>query len=180
MADSTRTFPLEDIRIDPGGDGRTVTAYAAVFDTPTKISDFEGEYIERIHPAAFNKAIRDAAPQGNRTTSADPKFAFISVRRTADLINDSILRAHLWAVDRNISRTYLEDVTESVNAYIKSLTNLGAVLGGKCWPDPDLNSPANISQGKVYFNFEFTPPYPAENVIFRSILVNDYITEILA
>jgi phage tail sheath protein FI len=117
---------------------------------------------------------------GNRTTSADPKFAFISVRRTADLINDSILRAHLWAVDRNISRTYLEDVTESVNAYLKTLTNLGAVLGGKCWPDPDLNSPANISQGKVYFNFEFTPPYPAENVIFRSILVNDYITEILA
>ncbi len=116
---------------------------------------------------------------GNRTTSADPKFAFISVRRTADLINDSILRAHLWAVDRNISRTYLEDVTESVNAYIKTLTNLGAVLGGKCWPDPDLNSPANIQQGKVYFNFEFTPPYPAENVIFRSILVNDYITEIL-
>ena len=61
---------------------------------------------------------------GNRTTSADPKFAFISVRRTADLINDSILRAHLWAVDRNISRTYLEDVAESVNAYIKTLTNL--------------------------------------------------------
>jgi phage tail sheath protein FI len=116
---------------------------------------------------------------GNRSTSADPKFAFISVRRTADLINDSILRAHLWAVDRNISRTYLEDVTESVNAYLKTLTNLGAVLGGKCWPDPDLNSPANISQGKVYFNFEFTPPYPAENITFRSILVNDYITEIL-
>jgi phage tail sheath protein FI len=116
---------------------------------------------------------------GNRTTSADPKFAFISVRRTADLINDSILRAHLWAVDRNISRTYLEDVTESVNGYLKTLTNLGAILGGKCWPDPDLNSPANISQGKVYFNFEFTPPYPAENITFRSILVNDYITEIL-
>jgi len=116
---------------------------------------------------------------GNRSTSADPKFAFISVRRTADLINDSILRAHLWAVDRNISRTYLEDVTESVNAYLKTLTNLGAVLGGKCWPDPDLNSPANISQGKVYFNFEFTPPYPAEHITFRSILVNDYITEIL-
>lgn len=116
---------------------------------------------------------------GNRTTSADPKFAFISVRRTADLINDSILRAHLWAVDRNISRTYLEDVTESVNGYLKTLTNLGAILGGKCWPDPDLNSPANIAQGKVYFNFDFTPPYPAENITFRSILVNDYITEIL-
>ena len=68
MADSTRTFPLEDIRIDPGGDGRTVTAYAAVFNTPTEISDFEGDYIETIHPAAFNKAIADSAPQGKRTT----------------------------------------------------------------------------------------------------------------
>ena len=68
MADSTRTFPLEDIRIDSGGDGRTVTAYAAVFDSPTAISDFEGDYLEVIHPAAFNKAIRDSAPQGKRTT----------------------------------------------------------------------------------------------------------------
>jgi uncharacterized protein len=116
---------------------------------------------------------------GNRTTSADPKFAFISVRRTADLINDSILRAHLWAVDRNISRTYLEDVAESVNGYLKTLTNLGAILGGRCWPDPDLNTPANITQGKVFFNFDFTPPYPAESITFRSILVNDYITEIV-
>ena len=68
MADSTRTFPLEDIRINPDGDGRTVTAYAAVFDSPTTISDFEGDYIERIDPAAFNKAIRDSAPQGKRAT----------------------------------------------------------------------------------------------------------------
>ncbi len=68
MTDSTRSFPLEEIRINPGGDGRTVTAYAAVFDTPTPISDFEGDYIERIDPAAFNKTIRDSAPQGKRTT----------------------------------------------------------------------------------------------------------------
>lgn len=116
---------------------------------------------------------------GNRTASSDPKWAFLSVRRTADMINESLLRAHLWAVDRNITKTYLEDVTESVNAYLRSLTALGAILGGRCWPDPDLNTPANISQGKVYFNFDFTPPYPAEHVIFRSQLVNDYLEELL-
>lgn len=116
---------------------------------------------------------------GNRTTSMDPKWAFLSVRRTADMINDSLQKAHLWAVDRNITKTYLEDVTEGVNAYLRSLTALGAILGGRCWPDPDLNSPANISQGKVYFNFDFTPPYPAEHITFRSHLVNDYLTEIL-
>lgn len=117
---------------------------------------------------------------GNRSGSTDPKYAFLSVRRTADLIFDSILRAHLWAVDRNITKTYLEDVSEGVNAYLRTLQNLGAVIGGTCWPDPDLNSPANIAQGKVYFNFDFTPPYPAEHVTFRAILTQDYLSEIIS
>ena len=117
---------------------------------------------------------------GNRTTSADPKWAFLSVRRTADIIAESLQQAHLWAVDRNITKTYVEDVTEGVNAYLRSLVNRGAILGGTCWPDPDLNSPANIAAGKVYFNFDFTPPYPAEHITFRSQLVNTYISEVFA
>jgi phage tail sheath protein FI len=116
---------------------------------------------------------------GNMTGSIDPKYQFVSVRRTADLINDSILRAHLWAVDRNITKTYLQDVAGSVNDYLSTLVNLGAIIGGRCWPDPDLNSPDQIALGKVYFNFEFTPPYPAQTVTFRSILTNDYLSELI-
>jgi phage tail sheath protein FI len=116
---------------------------------------------------------------GNLTGSIDPKWQFLSVRRTADIINDSILVNHLWAVDRNITRTYLEDVADGVNAYLATLTNLGAILGGRCWPDPDLNSPDQIALGKVYFNFEFTPPYPAQTVTFRSILTNEYLSELV-
>lgn len=117
---------------------------------------------------------------GNRTCSADPKWAFMSVVRTADIIADSLLRAHLWAVDRNITKTYVEDVVEGVNAYLRHLQSIGAILGGQCWADPDLNSPDQIQQGKVYFDFDFTPPYPAEHITFRSHLVNDYIREIFA
>jgi phage tail sheath protein FI len=116
---------------------------------------------------------------GNLTGSIDPKWQFLSVRRTADIINDSILYNHLWAVDRSITRTYLEDVSDGVNAYLATLTNLGAIIGGKCWPDPALNSPDQIALGKVYFNFEFTPPYPAQTVTFRSILTNDYLSELI-
>lgn len=116
---------------------------------------------------------------GNRTCAMDPKWAFLSVRRTADIIHESLLRAHLWAVDRNITKTYLEEVTEGVNAFLRDLVARGAILGGHCWPDPELNSPANISQGKVYFNFDFAPPYPAEHVTFRSHLVDDYIEELI-
>jgi len=116
---------------------------------------------------------------GNRTCASDPKWAFLSVRRTADMINESLLRAHLWAVDRNITKTYIDEVSEGVNAYLRRLKALGAILGGRCWADADLNTPTSIADGKIYFNFDFTPPYPAEHIVFRSHLVDDYIEEIL-
>ncbi|ATW34497.1 phage tail sheath subtilisin-like domain-containing protein [Candidatus Williamhamiltonella defendens] len=116
---------------------------------------------------------------GTRTCSTDPKWAFLSVRRTADMINESLLKAHLWAVDQNITKTYIEDVTEGVNAYLRDLRAMGAIIGGQCWADPELNTPSNMSQGHLFFDFDFTPPYPAEHITFRSSLVNDYLEEIL-
>lgn len=113
---------------------------------------------------------------GNRTCSNDSKWAFLSVRRTADLINDSLLRAHLWAVDRNITKTYIDDVIEGVNSYLANLKVQGAIISGKCYATPELNTPTNIASGKVYFDFEFTPPYPAEQITFRSHLVSGAIS----
>lgn len=117
---------------------------------------------------------------GNRTLSSDPKWQFMSVRRIGDILNDSLLRAHLWAVDRNITKTYVDEVVAGVNGYMASLRAQGAILGGQCWADPDLNTPANITQGKVFFNFDFTPPYPAEHLTFRSHLVDTYIEEVFS
>lgn len=115
---------------------------------------------------------------GNRTASADAKWCFISVRRTADMINDSLLNAHLWAVDRNITKTYCEDVCEGVNNYLRYLKNIGAIIDGNCWADSSINTPDQIQQGKVVFDFDFTPPYPAEHITFRSRLVGDYLEDI--
>ncbi|WP_142416282.1 phage tail sheath subtilisin-like domain-containing protein [Bartonella massiliensis] len=115
---------------------------------------------------------------GNRTLSSDTKFAFLSVVRTADMINDAILRGHLWAVDRNIKKTYLNDVSESVNAYLRDLKAQGAILWGCCTPDPELNTASAIEDGRVYFNVEFTPTTPAEHITFRSQIINDYLEEI--
>jgi len=115
---------------------------------------------------------------GNRTLATDPLYAFLSVRRTADMINESILRGHLWAVDRCITATYLEEVQESVRGYLRSLKARGAILGGDVWVDPELNSPTSIANGQVFFDFEFTPPYPAERVTFRSHLVNSYVVDL--
>jgi HK97 family phage prohead protease len=63
-AEYMRLYPLEDIHIlrsADGGDGRTVEAFAAVFDDPAEIQDHEGHYVETIDRAAFNKVIADAS-----------------------------------------------------------------------------------------------------------------------
>lgn len=62
----TRSFPLEDISIRSGGDGRTVDAYATVFDVPARIRDEDGQYEEVNDRTMYNKAIADAQPAGGR------------------------------------------------------------------------------------------------------------------
>lgn len=58
-----RTWALEGIEIKRSGDGRTVEAYAAVFETPVEIRDVHGHYMETIARTAFDKALRnDTAP----------------------------------------------------------------------------------------------------------------------
>jgi HK97 family phage prohead protease len=52
-----RMWALDDIVVRSGGDGRTVEAYAAVFDVPTEIKDQHGHYMEVISRSAFNRAI---------------------------------------------------------------------------------------------------------------------------
>lgn len=62
-----RSFPLEDVSVRTGKTGREVTAYAAVFNTPTEIHDQDGHYNEELDPVVFNRAISDSAPAGGRT-----------------------------------------------------------------------------------------------------------------
>lgn len=57
----SRLWTLDDIQIlrtaDGHGDGRTVEAYAAVFDTPAEITDQHGHYTEVIARTAFNRTL---------------------------------------------------------------------------------------------------------------------------
>ena len=117
---------------------------------------------------------------GSRTTELnDPKWAFEPVVRTSDLIADSIQRGLMWAVDRPINGAFLEDVAASVNGYIKHLVDIGALIGGHCWVDPEKNAPDQLSQGKAYFQYDFTVPAPAEQIGIDAINVSDYYAGIL-
>ena len=116
---------------------------------------------------------------GNHSTTSDQQMQFLSTRRTVDMVNESVMRAHLWAVDKCITRTYLQDVRESVAAYLRSLEARGAILGSSVTVDPEANTATDIANGQVTLDFEFTPAYPAERVRFRSVLSNRFIETVL-
>lgn len=59
--DLTRSVPFE-LERGTNGDGLTLTGYAAMFDTPTRIDSWEGKFDEQISRGAFRKTIRERTP----------------------------------------------------------------------------------------------------------------------
>ena len=107
-------------------------------------------------------------------------WKFVNVRRIADVLYQSVQDNHLWAVARGITKNYLAAVSDGVNALIRTLVAKEALQGGVCYPDADLNTPANIQLGAVYFNLEYTPTYPAKTITFQVNLTNRYLTALAA
>jgi phage tail sheath protein FI len=117
---------------------------------------------------------------GNRSMATDPLYAFLSVRRTVDMITESAIRAHRWALDRPFSQQLLLDVRNSVQAYIDQMAELGAVLGGKAWIDPDINAEATLMAGHFFLDFDIEPPAPLERITFRVRRNGAYYDELIA
>lgn len=116
---------------------------------------------------------------GNRTCGIDPLWAFLPVRRTADAVYESLETALLWAMDRPFSEQLIRDVRDSVQAYLDGLVARGALLGGTCWIDPDLNTPATLKAGQFYLNFDIEPPAPMERLTFRAYRNDGYYEELI-
>ncbi|WP_324710092.1 phage tail sheath family protein [Pseudomonas citronellolis] len=134
-----------------------------------------------LNNAFVTTIIRDGGYRlwGNRTLSSDAKWTFVTRVRTLDMVMDAILVGHKWAVDRGITKTYVKDVTEGLQAFMRDLKNLGAVIDFEVYADPTLNTTSQLAQGKVYWNIRFTDVIPAENPIFQVEVTDQWLTEVL-
>lgn len=59
------------------------------------------------------------------------------------------------------------------------MITVGALVGFKCWADPDLNTPEALEAGRVYFDYDWVETPTAEHITFRSMINNGYLSEIL-
>lgn len=158
-------------------EGVTGTARPITF----AISSTETE-ANRLNEANVATVIRESGFRlwGNHSTASDPLWTFLPVRRTADMIYESIEQGMLWAMDRPFSQQLLLDLRDSVQAYLDTLIARGAILGGKVWLDPELNTETTLKAGKLYLDFDIEPPAPLEHLTFRAHREGSYYEELVA
>ena len=112
-----------------------------------------------------------------KSNKEDIANEFINVRRITDSINDAVQESMLVNVDENISKALIQNVVESVNAFLRDLKSKGAIINGKCFVDSSI-SETDLKQGKINFDFDYTAPRPAEQIRFRSIITDKYMKEV--
>ena len=134
-----------------------------------------------LNNANITTIIRDGGFRlwGNRTLSSDPKWAFITRVRTCDILMDAVQAGHKWAVDRSITKTYVKDVTEGLQAFMRDEKNRGAVINFEVYADDEMSTASQIMQGKVYWRIRFTDVPPAENPNFLFEVTDQWATEVL-
>ncbi len=115
---------------------------------------------------------------GNRAATEDDLWVFLSVRRTADFINEAIEKAYLEFVDKPFSAANVKLMIESGNAAMRTFIAEGAIIGGKVWLDQDLNEPIALASGRITLSLEFEPPAPMEDIRFIAHRNIEYYLEL--
>ncbi|WP_236213014.1 phage tail sheath subtilisin-like domain-containing protein [Metapseudomonas otitidis] len=118
---------------------------------------------------------------GNRT-AAWPTVThmrnFENVRRTKDIVDESIRYSSLQFVDMPISNALIDSITESVNLFMRKLIGDGALLGGECWYDPARNPQTEQELGHLLFNYKLTVPPPMERGTFETEITGEYLVSL--
>lgn len=117
---------------------------------------------------------------GGLSLGTDPNYKFINVARTEDIIGQSIQAAFLYAVDKGLTKSVIEDITDTVQAFLDNLTARGAILGGKAWVNKDLNTTTSLQAGHLYVDYSFNPVPPLYSLHFRSTITNTYLASLVA
>ncbi|MCA7893144.1 phage tail sheath protein [Burkholderia cepacia] len=112
---------------------------------------------------------------GSRTCSADKLWAFENYVRTAQVIADTMAEAHMWAVDKPMSRTLIRDIVDSVNARFRSWKTAGYIIDGQCWFDPAANDKDSLKAGQGFLDYDFCPVPPLEDLTFRQRITDRYL-----
>lgn len=119
---------------------------------------------------------------GNRSAAFPASTAmtqFMCVRRTADIIEESLEYYTLQNIDKPLDSALIDTIVESGNGYMRKLVGMGAILDGRCWFDATYNSVEELAAGHFVVSYDFLPPAPAERVTYRANININYLNSLL-
>jgi phage tail sheath protein FI len=108
---------------------------------------------------------------GNRLATTETAWAFISVRRTFDMIADAIEYGTVSMLDRAINKAFLKDLEISVQGHLNSIKGREMIIYGKVLITLEDNPPEEIAQGHLTVREDITPCFPAERITHIMTLV---------
>ncbi|PTU70306.1 phage tail sheath subtilisin-like domain-containing protein [Chromobacterium haemolyticum] len=115
---------------------------------------------------------------GNRT-AAWPTVShmrnFENVRRTGDVINESIRYFSQQFIDMPLNQATIDALVESVNGYGRKLIGDGALLGFKAWFDVARNPETELANGHLLISYKYTVPPPLERLTFETEITSEYL-----
>jgi uncharacterized protein len=157
--------------------GPDVTLYASLLDAASDVNNLNASGIVTVFNA-FGTGLR---VWGNRTagypTITTPDN-FISIRRTMDVIEESIELAMLQFMDQPITNALITAILASVNAFLRSLIQRGALVAGAATFNTAENPPSQIAAGQLVFDIDVMPPPPAERLTFNVYIDSTLLSQL--
>ncbi len=115
---------------------------------------------------------------GNRTAAFPAMTSienFEQVRRSRDIIEESIEMGSLQFVDADIDQAQADGLTEYVNGFLRSLKGRGAIMGGECWFDPSRTTQAEYANGQIRIQYKVGYKLPSERITYESYITFEYL-----
>lgn len=115
---------------------------------------------------------------GNRTCAIDPLLAFEATVRTKQIIQETIASSFLWALDKPMHPSLLEDILMSINAKLAEYVYQGKILGARVFVEGNKNQSTHISAGQFTLGYEFSAVPPLENMIIEQYVTDTFFVNL--
>ncbi|MCV0378992.1 phage tail sheath subtilisin-like domain-containing protein [Nitratireductor sp.] len=117
------------------------------------------------------------------TCASDPLWQFVSVRRTADAVNEALEKGYLEFIDRPFTHANLRFLLEGGRAHLRMLEREGAILPGHDVWLLDANTDTELAQGIVKLGVKFEPPAPMVDIrlnTYRNVVSYELLLDQIA
>jgi hypothetical protein len=157
--------------------GPDVSIYSSFLDSASDTNTLNSQGIVTAFQV-FGTGLR---VWGNRSAgfpSYTTPDVFISVRRTMDVIEQSVQLAMMQFLDQPISNGLITSILASCNAFLRTLIGRGALVAGTASYNPAENASSQIAAGQLVFDIDCMPPPPAERLTFNVFIDTSLLSQL--